>query len=148
MSQTGKVTANVLNFRPEPSTRRPPLGQLKRGDLVKVIGREGNWYKIQSGDRTGYVYGNFLEIQDNQPFHQFLFEQEALQTHPLEPSPGEAITIDSDFSRNEKQVARTWNRFGGLIQKLSEVVDIDPGSALAVLIVESSGRGFSNDGRI
>ncbi len=148
MSQTGKVTASVLNFRPEPSTRRPPLGQLKRGDLVKIIGKEGNWYKIQSGDRTGYVFGNFLEIQDDQPFHQFLLEQQALQTHPLEPSSSETITIETDFSRNEKQVARTWNRFGGLIGKLSDVVDIDPGAALAVLVVESSGRGFSQDGRM
>ena len=148
MSQTGKVTASVLNFRPEPSTRRPPLGQLKRGDLVKIVGRAGNWYKIQSGDKTGYVYGNFLEIQDDLPFHQFLFEQEALRIHPLEPSSSETIEVVSDFSRNEKQVARTWNHFGGLIQKLSEVVDIDPGSALAVLVVESSGRGFSSDGRM
>lgn len=148
MNQTGKVTANVLNFRPEPSTQRPPIGQLKRGDTVKIIGREGRWYKIQSDDKTGYVWGDFLTIQDNQPFHHFLFEQEALRTNPLEPSSGEAITIDTDFSFNEKQVARTWNRFGGLIRKLSDVIDIDPGSALAVLVVESSGRGFSTDGRM
>ena len=148
MNQTGKVTASVLNFRPEPSTRRPPLGQLKRGDLVKIIGREGSWYKIRSGDQTGYVFGNFLEIQDDRPFHQFLFEQETLRTHPLKPSANHAIDINPDFSRNEKQVARTWNRFGGLIGKLSDVVDIDPGSALAVLVVESSGNGFSADGRM
>ena len=148
MSQTGKITASVLNFRPEPSTRRPPLGQLKRGDLVKIIGRKGNWYKIQSGGKTGFVYGNFLEIQDDQPVHQYLFEQDTLRNHPLEPSSNKIIEIDSGFSRNEKQVARTWNRFGGLIQKLSDVVDIDPGSALAVLVVESSGRGFSSDGRM
>ncbi len=72
MSQTGKVTATVLNFRPEPSTRRPPLGQPKRGDLVKIIGREGSWYKIQSSNETGFVFGNFLEIQDDQLFYQFL----------------------------------------------------------------------------
>ena len=148
MNQIGKVTARVLNFRPEPSTRRPPLGQLKRGDLVQIIHREGGWYKIQSGDRTGYVFGSFLAIQDDQPFHQFLFEQEPLRTHPLKPSSGEVIKIDTDFSRNEKQVARTWNQFGGLIRKLSDEVDIDPGSALAVLVVESSGKGFSADGRM
>lgn len=146
MNQTGKVTATVLNFRPEPSTRRPPIGQLKRGDIVKIISREGRWYKIQSGDKTGFVWGDFLTIQDDQPFRHFLFEQEALRTHPLEPS--EIIKIESGFSRDEKQMARTWNRFGGLIDKLSSVVDIDPGAALAVLVVESSGNGFSSDGRM
>lgn len=146
MNQTGKVTASVLNFRPEPSTRRPPLGQLKRGDLVQIISREGRWYKIQSGDRTGYVFGDFLAIQDDQPFHQFLFEQEALRTHPLEPAG--LIKNDSDFSGGEKQVVRTWNRFGGLIRKLSDIIDIDPGCAVAVLCVESSGKGFSADGRM
>lgn len=148
MSQTGKVTATVLNFRPEPSTRRPPLGQLKRGDTVQIIDREGRWYKIQSGGKTGYVYGDFLTIVEDQPFHQFLFEQDALRAYPLEPSSGEVIKINSDFSRDEKQVTRTWNRFGGLIGKLSDTIDIDPGSALAVLVVESSGRGFSADGRM
>jgi len=146
MNQTGKITATVLNFRPEPSTRRRPIGQLKRGDIVKIISREGRWYKIQSGDKTGFIWGNFLTILDDQPFHQFLFEQEALRTHPLEPT--EAIEIDPDFSRDEKQIAHTWNRFGGLIDKLSGEVDIDPGAALAVLVVESSGNGFSSDGHM
>jgi hypothetical protein len=45
-------------------------------------------------------------------------------------------------------VARTWNRFGGLIRKLSDIIDIDPGCAVAVLCVESSGKGFSPDGRM
>lgn len=146
MNQTGKVTASALNFRQEPSTRRPPIGRLKRGDLVQIIDREGRWYKIKSGDKTGYVWGDFLTIQDNQPFHKFLFEQEALRNHPLEPTG--LIEIDSNFSGSEKQVARTWNRFGGLIRKLSDIIDIDPGCAVAVLCVESSGKGFSPDGRM
>ncbi|NIQ02551.1 MAG: DUF3380 domain-containing protein [Nitrospinaceae bacterium] len=148
MSQTGIVTASALNFRPEPSTQRPPLGQLKRGTQVKVLGRQGRWYRIQSNGQTGFVYGDFLEIHEDQPFARFLYEQADLQTHPLKPDPDESLEAGGDGSPGEKQVAKTWNQFGGLIQKLSEVVDVEPASALAVLVVESSGRGFSSDGRM
>ncbi|MDQ6982825.1 MAG: N-acetylmuramidase domain-containing protein, partial [Mariprofundus sp.] len=48
----------------------------------------------------------------------------------------------------EKKVAKAWNDFGGLITALSHIVGIDPGCAVAVICVESSGKGFSADKRM
>ena len=128
MSQTGKVTASVLNFRPEPSTRRPPLGQLKRGDLVQIISREGKLVQNSIRRQDRVCFGNFLDDTRRSAFSSVSVRAGGF----AKPSAGTLFMVKPyksipDFSRNEKQVARTWNRFGGLIGKLSEVVDIDPG---------------------
>jgi hypothetical protein len=62
---------------------------------------------------------------------------------PLEPSPDQKITLGPQASGTDKLVANTWNKFGGLITALSEQLQIDPAVAVAVLAVESGGRGFS-----
>ncbi|MBQ7032473.1 MAG: C40 family peptidase [Clostridia bacterium] len=38
------------------------MGQLTYGQDVTVIGYEGGWCKIQYGDKTGYIYGNYVSI--------------------------------------------------------------------------------------
>ena len=43
----------------------------------------------------------------------------------------------------EKKVARTWNDFGNLLQSLSGAYEIETASAVAILCVESSGKGFT-----
>ena len=45
-------------------------------------------------------------------------------------------------------MARTWNGQGGLISTLSDFTEIDTSAAVAVLCVESRGKGFGSDGRI
>lgn len=62
---------------------------------------------------------------------------------PLEPSPDQKINLGPQATGTDKLVANTWNKFGGLITALSEQLKIDPAVAVAVLAVESGGRGFS-----
>lgn len=45
-------------------------------------------------------------------------------------------------------VANSWNRYGGLLTKLANQLDIDPGVAVAVLMAESKGEPFADDGRM
>jgi len=44
-------------------------------------------------------------------------------------------------------VAKIWNNYGGLLEVLSKVLNIEPAIATSVLCVESSGKGFE-DGRM
>lgn len=45
-------------------------------------------------------------------------------------------------------VASTWNRYGGLLSSLADQLGIDPGIAVAVLMAESKGEPFGDDGRM
>lgn len=63
LSTRGIVTASKLNVRSGPSTSHSVIHLLWKNNNVKVIGRTGNWYKIQLTDgRTGFVSGNYLKI--------------------------------------------------------------------------------------
>jgi len=48
-------TANVLSGK---GAGTDHLAQLKQGDKLQVIGREGSWIKVKAGDTEGYVHQN------------------------------------------------------------------------------------------
>ena len=147
-AKIGLVTASTLNVRPDPSTRRPPVGQLKRGDRVTILQRRNGWFQIRAGPIEGYVYGDYVSILDERPAAGFLVEQEDLKTVNLEPPVTDRIDLTPKFSVRQKLVARTWNSQGGLLGTLSDIIGVDVAAAVAVLCVESSGRGFAPDGRM
>lgn len=62
---TGYVNASTLRVRPSADTAGEPIGGLSFGDTVNVIGREGDWYKINFKDGVGYVSAQY--IQDTVP---------------------------------------------------------------------------------
>ncbi|MBU1105635.1 MAG: SH3 domain-containing protein [Candidatus Riflebacteria bacterium] len=70
------VVANNLNVRSEPfvsgkKSASNVIGSLNTGEQVYVMGRQGNWYLVQSAYmplRRGYVYGSYLRFyQSVQP---------------------------------------------------------------------------------
>lgn len=79
---------------------------------------------------------------DNQ---KFLIEQKHLQKVDLPPAKKLKITGKSTY--RQRLVKRTWNNYGGLLEGLSKMLKIDPAVAVAVLCVESSGKGFARDGQ-
>ncbi len=63
-------------------------------------------------------------------------------------APAKRLPLIGDAT--QQLVAKTWNSYGGLVQRLSEAKGLDVACALAVLCVESSGKGFeqSNQNRL
>lgn len=57
----GIVTASVLNVRESASTSSKVLGQLKKGDTVKIDKKVGSWYSIYFGNHGGYVSAEFIK---------------------------------------------------------------------------------------
>jgi hypothetical protein len=146
--KAGIVTASRLNVRPEPSTRRPSIGQLKRGTRVTIVQQRNGWFQIKTERIEGYVSGDYVSILEDRPAVGFLVEREDLKTVSLEPPAGVRISVKRDFSVRQRLVARTWNSQGGLLTTLSNIIGVEVAAAVAVLCVESSGRGFSPDGRM
>ncbi len=144
----GVVSARYLNVRPGPSTRKPRVGQLERGTQLEVFAEADGWYRIRSGDVTGYVYGDFVSITETSTAGGYLHERDELRAVALAPAGSEKIVVQPDFSSRQKLIARTWNRLGGLLHLLSDLVAIDVASIVAVLAVEAGGRGFSANGRM
>lgn len=56
-----EVTENVANLRSSPSTKGKVMGKILRGDELRVLGREGAWYKVVTEDgRVGWVYSGLV----------------------------------------------------------------------------------------
>lgn len=57
-ARTRAYTAlRTSNLRTEPSLRGPVIGQVPRGTEVTVMeeAADGTWYRVQVGDRSGYM---------------------------------------------------------------------------------------------
>lgn len=145
---TAVVTATVLNLRLDASIDHPPVGRLPRGTRVEILERHGAWYRVDSPDGEGFVHGDFVVLLDLEPAVGFLHERPELHDIPLEVSEADRLNTGPGSSFKEGVVARTWNGKGGLLGVLSDVVSVADAASVAVLIVESSGSGFGNDGRL
>ena len=69
-TQLGKVDVDdVLNLRAEPSTSGTILIQLKAGEQVYIVKREGDWYKVRAvydgTTYTGYVHVDYIIITNS-----------------------------------------------------------------------------------
>lgn len=53
---------NSVNVRKEANSQSPIIGKLHKGDLAEVIDTEEGWYKITSGDVTGYVSKDYALV--------------------------------------------------------------------------------------
>jgi hypothetical protein len=67
---------------------------------------------------------------------------------PLAPPEAQLIRLPDGAPAGDRQAANIWNKYGGLLAELSARLRIDPGTAVAVLAIESGGRGFAADGRM
>lgn len=64
------ITANNVNVRKGPSLKSPVITRLNRGDVVRALGRTGNWVEIAARDSgkpptpysplQGYVFNQYI----------------------------------------------------------------------------------------
>jgi SH3-like domain-containing protein len=66
-SWEGTVRAKILNVRAGPSTVKPIVAKLKRGDIVKAFDEQGRWVHIRGFDSAGtngWVSRAFLQLPE------------------------------------------------------------------------------------
>ena len=57
-----KVTTSVLNMRSGPGTENSIVTKLYEGSVVKIIGINNAWFKVQYGGETGYISPDYVSI--------------------------------------------------------------------------------------
>ncbi|RYD06627.1 hypothetical protein N752_02860 [Desulforamulus aquiferis] len=63
-AQLAISSVDKLNLRSSPNTSSAIVGQINKGDRLTVTGKSGDWYKIQFGDKTAWVAGWLVSVQD------------------------------------------------------------------------------------
>ena len=62
---TGVITEITVNLRKEPSTDSKKIMYVTQDDVVEVLEKVGDWYKIKFEGKTGYVFGTYLKVDDS-----------------------------------------------------------------------------------
>lgn len=62
---TGTVTTNDLRLRKDKSTSSEILELLDENTEVEVISEDGDWCKIKSGNKVGYVSKQYIKVKDS-----------------------------------------------------------------------------------
>ena len=141
----GEVTTNSLNIRSGPGTNFDIVTTAAQGTVLAVLANQGSWIKVHFGGADGYVAAQFLDLTTTKPLTMFLIERTDLLATKLEP---DTRIPDQTPNTPEALVARVWNSYGGLLGKLSMMLNCPADGIVAVLTAESGGNGFGPDGRL
>lgn len=57
------VTADALRLRSGPSTATQTLAYAPQGDVVVLLGKTGDWYKVIYNLKEGYMHGSYLNVK-------------------------------------------------------------------------------------
>ncbi|MFN7926514.1 MAG: N-acetylmuramidase domain-containing protein [Blastocatellia bacterium] len=136
------TTTSAVNLRKGPGTNFDVVALLPNRTSIEVLSESGLWYQVSANNQKGYLHRDFVVLAAQKIASGFFMQQSAAKTWPLAPAKLKNPPPDADAKT--KQVARIWNKFGGLLQRLSQALRIDPGVAVAVIATESSGNGFLN----
>lgn len=71
---TGIITEITVNVREKASTDSKKIVYVTQDDEVEVLEKVGDWYKIKAKNKTGYVFGQYIKVDDTK------LEQETTNT--------------------------------------------------------------------
>lgn len=63
---TGIITQITVNMREKPSTDSKRIMYVTQDDIVEILEKDGQWYKIKAKGKTGYVSAQYVKVEDNQ----------------------------------------------------------------------------------
>ncbi len=63
VAETGLVSTGggKLNIRDAPDLQANIIGQVPNGSTLNLLGKEGDWYRVNRGGVTGYSYGQYIK---------------------------------------------------------------------------------------
>jgi uncharacterized protein YraI len=152
-----QVSTELLNVRASPTTESAVIGQLHSGSRVNVSASLGHWLAIRFNGFSGFVAAQYLRpVEDVDAVNVPLVGVHTEETE-LSRQVEHDVRLDTDKSQLpvvgdavSRKVASTWNRHNPILTKLSDDKSLDVACAIAVICVESSGKGFerNNDNRM
>ena len=133
-----------------PGTEHPVVEVLPARTRCELLEEEGDWLRIATSDKEGYVRRSFVVFDDQETGAGFLRTRPEFTGIPLEPPGEEALPEEAaPASAATSALISTWNRCGGLLAVLANELKIDPAVAAAVFVTEApGGRGFGGDGQM
>ncbi len=126
------------------------VGDLNAGQRLELIQWVGDWLLARAYVSTLFsdvVVDSGSEPKPPKPVTPSgLLTPDQVRALPL--APAQLREVPPGLNQNQIRAARIWNQYGGLLEPLATSIGIEPAVAVAVVAVESGGRGFGADGRM
>lgn len=97
---TGVITEITVNMRKEPSANSKRLMFVTQDYKVEVLEKVGEWYKIKYNGVTGYVFGEYVDVDDSKLVNK---ETEVEEPEQEEVKQEEIINKNEDTSNKQKE---------------------------------------------
>jgi len=109
-SETGVVTATVLNVRETAGTSAKVVAQFKYGVEVKVLDKANTddgsaWYKVNYGSTTGWVSGEYVSFS-NEPIDEGVVNVDVAN---IRSGPGLNYGIVTQYKKGQKVNVYSWS---------------------------------------
>jgi hypothetical protein len=149
------LTIEHPNFRTAPDLSSQVIRVLNPNTSVEVFEKQGEYWRVLVEGESGFVHQDFVVPNPGGPVstdETVVTEMPAVQAKVA----ADCFAANQGFATaplacgEEQQlpgsstVGWIWNQYGGLLSTMSSALGIDPGTAVAVLAIESGGRAFSN----
>lgn len=100
---TGEITEITVNLRKEPSTSSKKIMYVTQDDIVEVLEKDGEWYKIKFKGKTGYVFGKYLKVDDSKLENTDTKKEEKVETTEKETNTKTEETPQKEDTKNDVQ---------------------------------------------
>ncbi|MGU8571899.1 DUF3289 family protein, partial [Clostridium perfringens] len=130
---------SFLNVRKGPGISYDSIGQLHQGDNVRIIAKNGEWYKIKYDFGYGYVHSDFIKINNNINNRVCIFKSERfklldsegnlandLKANDFDESQILAINglFKNEINRKEEYLFDDLRRMGKALFSIGELEDV------------------------
>lgn len=119
---TGIITEITVNMRKEPSTDSKKIMYVTQDDKVEVLEKVGDWYKIKAEGVTGYVFAEYVDVDDSK------LEQQEVETTITATTNQEETETENTTEVKQEEVNNT-----NLIIKSKTQIRIIPNISSSVI---------------
>ena len=102
---TGKVNTDTARIRSEASSDSSIVDLLSIDDKVEIIEESGDWYKIKSGEKTGFVSKSLLDVEgtvDKKTTNTTVENTTSGQTNSVEQTTTEENKKEENNAKNNE----------------------------------------------
>ena len=105
-AMTGEVIVSATRIREEANTTSEIVDTIYQNDRVEIIGDNGDWYQVKSGNNTGYTKKEFLKVVTEEIVSENI-----------------TLTNNVDLRNSPTLISRKFTTIetGKIVQKLGEV---------------------------
>lgn len=95
-STKGVITDITVRLREKASTTSKILTFVTQDDEVEVIEKDGDWYKIKFNNYTGYIFGEYIKIEDESKLEDSSEEENQNNNNQEQSEPSNQYVTSND----------------------------------------------------